>query len=493
MSIPNEYEELKNENIAIPHFSPDEIPQFEPAQVWKLLAQLKTNKATPPGDFPVKLSKMFAAYLAEPLCDIINSSIRRGEYPELWKYEISTPVPKKYPPKNISDMRNISGLLTYDKITEKLLAELMIRDMKPKSDPSQYGNQRGISIQHYLIEMIHRILEALDNNSKGEKFAVIANLIDWNNAFPRQCAQLGIESFIQNGVRPSLIPVLVNYFQGREMSVKWHGCRSVPRTLKGGGPQGATIGLLEYLSQSNNCADMVKESERFRFLDDLSLLEIINLLTVGLSSFNIKQQVPSDISTHNQYIPTHALNSQSWLDNISDWTRKQKMKINTQKTKAMIFNFTQNYQFNTRLYIENELIEVIDSTRLLGTIITSDLRWDQNTAHLVQKANSRMELLRKIASFGASKDDMKQIYFSFVRSQLEQSAVVWHSSLSEENKADLERVQKSAVKIILGGQYNGYRKSLEHLEREKLCLKFAKRCLRNEKTRKMFPANSKIM
>ena len=107
---------------------------------------------------------------------------------------------------------------------------------------------------------------------------------------------------------------------------------------------------------------MVKESERFRFLDDLSLLEIINLLTVGLSSFNIKQQVPSDISTHNQYIPTHALNSQTWLDNISDWTRKQKMKINTQKTKAMIFNFTQNYQFDTRLYIENELVEVIDST-----------------------------------------------------------------------------------------------------------------------------------
>ena len=187
-SIPNEYQELKNENITFPQFSPDEIPQFEPAQVWKLLAQLKTNKATPPGDFPAKLSKMFAAYLAEPLCHIINTSIRRGEYPDLWKFEVSTPVPKKYPPKNISDMRNISGLLTYDKITEKLLAELIIRDMKSNFDPSQYGNQRGISIQHYLIDMIHRILEALDNNSSGEKFAVIASYIDWNNAFPRQCA-----------------------------------------------------------------------------------------------------------------------------------------------------------------------------------------------------------------------------------------------------------------------------------------------------------------
>ena len=468
--------------------------------MWKLLAQLKTNKATPPGDFPVKLSKMFAAYLAEPLCDIINTSIRRGEYPDLWKFEVSTPVSKKHPPKSISDMRNISGLLTYDKITEKLLADLMIRDMKSNFDPKQYGNQRGISIQHYLIDMIHRILEALDNNSNGEKFAVIASLIDWNNAFPRQCAQLGVESFIKNGVRPSLIPVLVNYFQGREMSVKWHGCQSVPRKLKGGGPQGATIGLLEYLSQSNDCADMVKESERFRFLDDLSLLEIINLLTVGLSSFNIKQQVPSDISTHNQYIPTHALNSQTWLDNISDWTRKQKMKINTQKTKAMIFNFTQNYQFDTRLYIENELVEVIDSTRLLGTIITSDLRWDQNTTHLVQKANSRMEILRKIASFGASKDDLRNIYFLFVRSQLEQSAVVWHSSLTEENKADLERVQKSAVKIIMGGQYKGYRKSLTDLDietlderREKLCLNFARRCLSNvpRKFKKSFYENKK--
>jgi hypothetical protein len=58
---------------------------------------------------------------------------------------------------------------------------------------------------------------------------------------------------------------------------------------QGGGPQGATIGLLEYLSQSNNSSDMVNESERFKFLDDLSILEIVNLLTVGLTSFNLNK------------------------------------------------------------------------------------------------------------------------------------------------------------------------------------------------------------
>ena len=102
------------------------------------------------------------------------------------------------------------------------------------------------------------------------------------------------------------------------MSVKWRGCRSASKKVKGGGPQGATIGLVEYLSQSNNCADIVSEDERFRFLDDLSILEIINLLTIGLTSFNIKQQIPNDINTHNQYIPAENLKSQEWLDWISD-------------------------------------------------------------------------------------------------------------------------------------------------------------------------------
>ena len=79
-----------------------------------------------------------------------------------------------------------------------------------------------------------------------------------------------------------------------------------------------------------------------------------------------------------------------------------------------------------------------------------------------------MELLRRVASFGTSSEDLKTIYYLFVRSQLEQSSVVWHSSLTEENKTDLERVQKSAVKIIMGENYKSYNKSLQYLDMETL-------------------------
>ena len=423
----------------------------------------------------------------------------RGEYPKLYKFEVSTPVPKAYPTQSVTQLRNISGLLMFDRVYEKLLAQLMVSDMKDKIDPAQYGNQSGVSIQHYLIQMIQRILTELDNNSRRDIFAVVANMIDWKDAFPRQCPKLGIQSFIKNGVRSSLIPILINYFQDREMSVKWHGVRSVPRTIKGGGPQGATLGILEYLSQSNNSADCVNQEDRFKFVDDLTILEIVNLLTIGLSSFNVREQVPTDIPTHGQFVNPQDLKSQEWLNKINDWTDEQKMVINQKKTKTMIFNYTEKYQFTTRLSIKGENLEVIDSTKLLGTIITNDLKWNENTATIVQKANARMELLRRVASFGASVEDLKLIYILFVRSHLEQSATVWHSGLTQENRNDLERVQKSALKVILKDKYENYEKALNYLDieslenrRTNLCINFAEKCLKKEKFKSMFPLNNKI-
>ena len=171
----------------------------------------------------------------------------------------------------------------------------------------------------------------------------------------------------------------------------------------------------------------------------------------------MKVQVANDLPTHNQFIDPANLKSQSWLNEINLWTKNQKMMINEQKTKTMIINYTDKYQFTTRLKINNAPVEVINSTKLLGTIITDELKWDQNTNYIVRKANARIELLRRVASFGASKEDLKTIYILFVRSQLEQNSVVWHSSITEENKCDLEIVQKSAVTIIKGDQHQGYK------------------------------------
>ena len=87
------------------------------------------------------------------------------------------------------------------------------------------------------------------------------------------------------------------------MRVKWHGVVSDFRELNGGGPQGGTFGIWEYLSQSNDSADCISESDRFKFVDDLTFLEIIHLLSVGIATYNIRAHVLSNVATHNQIIP----------------------------------------------------------------------------------------------------------------------------------------------------------------------------------------------
>ena len=62
--------------------------------------------------------------------------------------------------------------------------------------------------------------------------------------------------------------------------------------------------------------------------------------------------------------PPENLKSQEHLDSINIWTKNQKMKINQSKTKTMIFNHTNNFQFNTRLNIDNQILETVNQTKL---------------------------------------------------------------------------------------------------------------------------------
>ena len=274
-AVSQEYDKLGKDDIKVPEFSEEDYPVITEEDIKEAIDAMDSNKSNVNGDIPVKLLKQISDHLALPVADMLNAAIRQGCWPYILKLEMVTPVPKVFPPKTLDDLRNISGLLNMDKIAEKIITKMMISDMRKQIDPSQYANQKGLSIQHYLVKMIDKILQAVDSNSKSESFAVLATMVDWKQAFPRQCPKLGVESFLKCGVRPSLIPLIISYFQDRRMKVKWHGEVSKTKNLKGGGPQGSTFGIWEYLAQSNDNAECISDSERFKFLDDLSFLEIV--------------------------------------------------------------------------------------------------------------------------------------------------------------------------------------------------------------------------
>ena len=170
------------------------------------------------------------------------------------------------------------------------------------------------------------------------------------------------------------------------------------------------------------------------------------------------------------------------------------MVLNEKKTKSMIFNYSKKYQFATDLRLKSESLNVVDEAKLLGLILTSDLKWNSNTQKIVKDANSRMRMLHITSKFIKNKQDLIHIYKTFIRSKLEYCCTVWHSSLSKTNVNDIERIQKSAVKLILKENYENYESALKLLNldtlfkrREKLCLRFAKKCLKIENFKQLFP------
>ena len=61
------------------------------------LEQMKTNKSTVPGDIPALILKHLAKQVSVPLTNLINSCIVNGEWPDSWKEEAVTPIPKVHP------------------------------------------------------------------------------------------------------------------------------------------------------------------------------------------------------------------------------------------------------------------------------------------------------------------------------------------------------------------------------------------------------------
>ena len=137
------------------------------------------------------------------------------------------------------------------------------------------------------------------------------------------------------------------------------------------------------------------------------------------------------------------------------------MKINHQKSKVMLFNTAKTNDFFPEITIGKETLDVVNEMKLLGVKISTDLKWHSNTEFISKKAYSRLWL---ISHLGPTRMNC------------------WHAGLTQINMSDIERVQKSALAIILGPQYSSYDNALKLVKmeslkkrREKLSLSFARK------------------
>ena len=122
-----------------------------------------------------------------------------------------------------------------------------------------------------------------------------------------------------------------------------------------------------------------------------------------------------------------------------------------------------------------------------------NLSWKSNTSNLTKRAYKKLWAIQILKSQGANLNDLIDIYEKQVRSILEFGVPVWNSRLTQEEVADIERVQKAFLHIVLEKEYTDYQSALEVAKLEtlvcrrlKLCQKFALKSSKHPKHSKWF-------
>ena len=165
------------------------------------------------------------------------------------------------------------------------------------------------------------------------------------------------------------------------------------------------------------------------------------------------------------------------LDKICDWTSSNNMKLNVTKTKEFIISFVKDPKLLDPLTVNSLPLESINTTKLLGVHLSSDLKWSTHVEAVCAKASKHLFALRSLKRSGVSPRDLRSVYSYFNCSVLEYACPVWHTSLPRKLSDQLEQIQRRVLRIIVPHLF--YTNALNELDlttleerRESLCKPF---------------------
>ena len=168
-----------------------------------------------------------------------------------------------------------------------------------------------------------------------------------------------------------------------------------------GFPQGSILGPLLFLIYVNDFNNCLTKSKAVIFADDT---------TVWTSHKNT--------STLFQFM-------QSEMELIDRWLVSNKLSINIEKTKFMLFSTpNSNVGGKHSLSIRNRQIDQVNSLKFLGVFIHNNLSWSLHMKYLISKLRSCYGVVCKIKSL-VNKDSLLLLYHSLINSHLQYCISNW--------------------------------------------------------------------
>ena len=134
--------------------------------------------------------------------------------------------------------------------------------------------------------------------------------------------------------------------------------------------------------------------------------------------------------------------------------------MNESKCKELRISFIKSENTLEPVTINNTNIEVVPSAKLLGVMISNDLKWNVHVEMICKKVAVSLYFLRQLKRAKVPANDLLSFYTTCIRPVAEYACPVFHTALPQYLSDQLERLQKRALRIISTNDLS-YRQALE--------------------------------
>lgn len=410
----------------------DEAPNeilTKPEEIQMLIKCLKNSKA--PGIDGVQniVLKRLPETAIETICKIFNLCLKKCYFPKAFKKAKVIPIPK--PGKDhrqAGNYRPISLLSNLGKILERVIYNRINTFFEDNNTiaPQQFGFRSQHSTTHQLIRVTKHI-----KKNRAQRRSTGMVLLDIEKAF--DCVWhtgLIYKLHLQN-VPTHLLKIIMSFISDREFIVYMNGISSSTKMIPAGLAQGSVLSPLLYTAFTSDFK-IPNSCEIAYYADDTAI-------------YTSKKQSNAIIKK-----------LQNALININKYLNKWKIRMNTNKTQAILFPFNKSAKRNPTniLQHQNERIQLKKEVKYLGVTMDSKLNYKAHIEKTKDKATKCMRALYPMLNRKSKLSDKNKniIYKTVVRPIITYAAPVWIHAANT-NIKKLQIIQNKCLKIINNKPY----------------------------------------
>ena len=316
--------------------------------------------------------------LVPTITNIINTSLT---VPRDLKTVVVKPLlTKPSLDKNLlKNYRPISNLPFLSRILEKVVLHKLLSNLQESnlSNPFQSAYRAGHSTETVLLHIVNDILSALDNDNIS-----VLLLLDLSAAFDTVDHQILLSSLNSVfGIQYTALQWFHSYLSDRYYSTSVNNSSSSPSQLM---YQGSVLGPILFVRYTTSLSDIIANhsvNHQF-FADDTQLQKSAPLSEVNNLTKELK----------------------ACTDDIKTWMAENHLKLNDDKTEALLFPFSSSLKPSTvslpdSITLGSHNIPFSDSARNLGFILDSKLSMKKHVIKSAKLLISSLNALVQSAGF----------------------------------------------------------------------------------------------